>query len=304
MGQKVKAAIPAIDQSCLEALEKHFVSQELYRREDVAERQARLARAVADTVVPQIVRLHTEVLPEAPAIEHVVEALAPSAADVSALADIILGADLEVSVAYVLMMRDRGLSMDTLFIELLEPAARRLGALWDSDECDFIDVTLGVARLQKLLASFNDSHGSPALLTRRNVLLCTTPGDQHSFGASMVERFLGAAGWSVQAVFDQSADMIGHAAHREWFAVASLTAGSDKYLPALKNVITLIRKQSLNPAIGIMVGGPAFAEDPSLVRSVGADATAANAPAAVLMAQKLFDLGAAQAGDIPRLQMQ
>ena len=302
MARATKAAIPAIDQSCLEALEKHFVSQELYRRDDVPERQARVARAVADTVVPQIVRLHSEVLPQAPEIEHVVEALMPTASDISGLADIILGADLEVSVAYVLMMRDRGLSMDTLFIELLEPAARRLGELWDSDECDFIDVTLGVARLQKLLASFNDSHGSPALLSRRTVLLGTAPGDQHSFGASMVERFLGAAGWSVQTVFDQSADMMGHAARREWFAVASLTAGSDKYLPALSNVIKVIRRQSLNPAIGIMVGGPAFSEDPGLVRAVGADATATNAPAAVLMAQKLFELGAMQSGHSSRQQ--
>jgi len=43
------------------------------------------------------------------------------------LAHIVLGNDLEAAVAYVLMLRDRGLDMDTLFIELLEPAARHLG---------------------------------------------------------------------------------------------------------------------------------------------------------------------------------
>jgi len=77
--------------------------------------------------------------------------------------------------------------------------------LWDNDECDFIDVTLGVARLQKLLATFNGSHLLPGLDMRRQVLLAMTPGDQHYFGASMVERFLQAAGWSVEAAFDRSA---------------------------------------------------------------------------------------------------
>jgi methanogenic corrinoid protein MtbC1 len=296
MGRALKDAIPAIDRSCIEALEKHFVDQELYRREDVAQRHARLAEVVADAVVPQLLHLHNVVLPQAPKIEHLAEVLVPTASDISDLAHLILGADLEVAVAYVLTLRDKGLSMDTLFLELLEPAARRLGELWDSDECDFIDVTLGVARLQKLLASFNNSHKSPTLATRRTVLLATTPGDQHYFGASMVERFLGSAGWSVQSEFDRTAEQIGDAAAREWFAVAALTVGSDKYLPALKNLIALIRQQSRNPVIGIMVGGPAFAANPGLARIVGADATAINAPAAVLMAQKLFDLGTGQPG--------
>lgn len=41
-----------------------------------------------------------------------------------------------------------------------------------------------------------------------------------------------------------------------------------------------------------MVGGPPFCESPDLAARVGADATAVNAPAAVLLAQRLFDLGA------------
>ncbi|MFX4404351.1 hypothetical protein ABTA52_18530, partial [Acinetobacter baumannii] len=88
--------------------------------------------------------------------------------------------------------------METLFIELLEPTARHLGEMWDNDACDFIGVTLGVARLQKLLAAFNDTHVCDALDMRRTVLMAMTPGDQHFFGVTMVERFLEASGWKVQ----------------------------------------------------------------------------------------------------------
>jgi MerR family transcriptional regulator, light-induced transcriptional regulator len=40
-----------------------------------------------------------------------------------------------------------------------------------------------------------------------------------------------------------------------------------------------------------MVGGPVFVKRPELAVRVGADAAAVNAPAAVILAQKLFDPG-------------
>lgn len=289
MGRAARVAIPAIDRRSLERLETHFVSPDVYRRDDVAQRQVRLAEVVAARIIPQLLRLHTEVLPEALPIEHVVEALAPSHSDISALAHIVLGDDLEAAVSYVLVLRDRGLSMETLFVELLEPAARHLGHLWDNDECDFIDVTLGVARLQKLLATFNGSHVLPELGSRRQVLMAMTPGDQHYFGASMVQRFLEGAGWTVETAFDKTAEEIAHAASLQWFGVAGLTVGSERSLPKLEETIRLIRRHSRNQMIAVMVGGPLFTANPALALEMGADGTAANAPTAVLMAQKLFD---------------
>ncbi|MFM9936871.1 MAG: B12-binding domain-containing protein, partial [Novosphingobium sp.] len=226
MERSASVAKSMIDLQGLHSLETHFISPDVYRRDDVAQRQARLAQVVAGRIIPQLLRLHSDIVFDAPPIEQVVEALAPSSADISSLADIVIGTDLEAAVAYVLVLRDRGLSMETLFLELLEPTARYLGQLWDNDECDFIDVTLGVARLQKLLATFNDCHLLPGLDTRRHVLLAMTPGDQHYFGATMVERFLLAAGWNVEAAFDKTAAEIAGVAREHWFAVAGLTVGS------------------------------------------------------------------------------
>nr|WP_281384833.1 cobalamin B12-binding domain-containing protein [Novosphingobium piscinae] len=126
--------------------------------------------------------------------------------------------------------------------------------------------------------------------------MAMAPGDQHFFGASMVERFLRAAGWSVHAAFESTPAQVGRAAHTQWFAVAALTMGSDKSIAALRDMITLIRAQSQNPDIGILVGGAPFTANPALADEVGADATAINAPAAVLMAQKLFDAAASRPG--------
>jgi methanogenic corrinoid protein MtbC1 len=300
MAQTASAVpMPLIDRRTLAELETHFIAPEIYRRDDVAERQAKLARIVASEVIPRLLRLHTDVVANAPPVAAVIEALAPSTADISALADIVLGSDLEAAAAYVTVLRDRGLPMETLFVELLEPTARHLGVMWERDACDFIDVTLGVARLQKLLAIFNDTHVMPALDASRQVLMAMAPGDQHHFGVTMVRRFLSAAGWQVQTDLSGTTEKIVAAARGRWFAVVGLTAGSDRQLDQLKSTIAELREHSKNPAIGVMVGGPIFTANPAKALEVGADATAPNAPAAVLVAQKLFDRAASNLRSAP-----
>ncbi len=291
MGQLGNALpLQVVDRQTLHHFEKHFISPEISRRHDISIRQFDLARFISNEIVPRLIRLHSEAVPDAPPVESLIEALRPSSADIDALAHIVLGDDLEAAATYVTIMRDRGLSMETLYMELLEPTARHLGEMWDNDECDFIDVTIGVGRLQKLLAIFNETYTLPELGTRRRVLMATTPGNQHSLGASMIERLLSAAGWQVDAEYSGIADEIINAVRRNWFAVIGLTAGSDRQLEALKSIIVEIRKDSQNRAIGIMVGGPMFTENPAMASAMGADATAPNAPTAVLAAQKLFDL--------------
>lgn len=288
----VTVSVPTICPENLRHLERNYIAPDIYQRDDVADRQTKLARFVSSEIIPRLLMLHAEVVQDAPPAV-LVEALLPSRADIGGLAEIVLGSDLAAAVAYVAVLRDRGLSMECLFVELLEPTARFLGDMWERDQCDFIDVTLGVGRLQQLLAFYSDSHSVPALDQRRSVLMAMAPGNQHSFGVAMVARFLLAAGWQVQSELSGTEEDIAAAAHESWFAVAGLTMGSEGQIESLKSTIRRLRARSRNPAIGVMVGGPMFTADPALAREVGADATAPNAPAAVLVAQKLFNLGMA-----------
>ncbi len=277
----------SIDRSSLRMLEANFIAPEFHGRDDIGLRQAKLARIVSREIVPRLLHLHSITK-----IDDIIPATGPSGDEIDELAHIVLGDDLGASAAYVAALRDRGLAMDTLFVELLEPTARHLGEMWDNDECDFIDVTLGVARLQKLLAIFNCTHDVPALHERRQVLMAMTPGDQHYFGVTMVEKFLRAGGWAVHGEHEASSETIETAVRQRWFAVAGFTLGSDRRVNVLRDMISAVRACSANRGIGIMVGGPLFNERPELVAEVGADATAPNAPSAVLVTQKLFDKGA------------
>lgn len=267
-------------------VEARFVAPQYFERSDVAQRQVRIAGLVSGEIIPRLIMLHRQLSANAPCPDcH------PTEQEIAELAHLVLSPDPQSASAYVVALRDRGICMDTLFVELLEPAARHLGAMWERDECDFIDVTLGVARLQKLLSVFNCTHDLPALNERRSVLTLTVAGEQHGFGLAMVEKFLEAGGWRVLSEPGASQALIEARVRERRFAVAGITLSTHANLDKVQSAIRAIRRHSANPDIGVMVGGPVFNADPSLVAQVGADGTAVSAPSAVLMAQKLFDLG-------------
>jgi methanogenic corrinoid protein MtbC1 len=252
---------------------------------DAADRHRRLAAVIAQEIIPRLMLIHHEVL--APCAG---QPQGPSQHEIQELAKLVLGPDVHAATNYVLHLRQRGLPLDVLFVELLEPAARHLGKLWEEDRCDFLDVTLGVARLQKLLAVFNDTHRIPAFGDMRRVITATTAGEQHRFGLAMVEKFLRAAGWDVHSESGSVPEAAVAAVRSEWFAIAGITLSCESRLEALADMIKAIREQSCNTSIGVIVGGAVFTKRPELAMRVGADAAAVNAPTAVILAQKLFDL--------------
>ncbi|MCA3254306.1 MAG: cobalamin-dependent protein [Alphaproteobacteria bacterium] len=245
---------------------------------DADDRRARLAGLVSDEIAPRLA-----------ALAPVLPVLHPSDVDVAELATLVLGRDDLRAAAFVSGLRDAGIPVDLLFTELLEPAAQRLGALWDSDEIDFIDVTLGVGRLQALLSVFNLTHDLAASPDRRTVLMFTLPGEQHGLGIGMVERFLEAGGWSVASERELPLQPLIGRVEEQWFAVAGLTLTDPANLPRAAAAIAAMKANSRNRALGVMVGGPLFNGNEELARRIGAHGTATSAPAAVLLAQRLLD---------------
>ena len=260
-------------------LDRYFTAEHYRKLDDAADRRARIADMVAVEIVPRLAALHAAVLPS----DH------PTSENITELARLVLSADECEAAVYVAGLRDGGLSVDMLFEELLEPAARLLGELWQRDEVDFVDVTIGVARLQALLSVFNCTHAMATLGDRRSVLMLTVPGEQHSFGISMVEQFLDAGGWRVTSEREMAAERLARLVGKQWFAVAGIALSNERNLDAVAAAIKTIRARSCNSSIGIMVGGPVFAADAGLSRQLGADGTAASGPTAVVLAQKLLD---------------
>jgi MerR family transcriptional regulator, light-induced transcriptional regulator len=74
----------------------------------------------------------------------------------------------------------------------------------------------------------------------------------------------------------------------EWFGVVGISVSTEQQIGGLSDLVVAIREASLNKHVGVMVGGPVFTHSPERALEFGADGTAVNAPAAVLLAKKLL----------------
>lgn len=123
----------------------------------------------------------------------------PSARDVNELLHIVVEADTAACVEYLQSRRSRGMQLETVYLGLLAPVAHRLGLMWERDELSFIDVTVGLARLQSLVHELtSDScYGALNQDATRRIVLATARNEQHAFGLLIVAEFLRLAGWEV-----------------------------------------------------------------------------------------------------------
>lgn len=257
-----------------------------------AARHERLERTIRERVLPEMAALR-------PSARGGVAAVAGDRrgapapilpAEVEAMVRLLRGAEEGAAAGYVRTLLDGGAPLEQLYLELLAPAARRLGVMWESDECDFVEVTLGLGRVQRLLRELSQlflAH-APAGEPTGAVLLTCVPGEQHTLGLVMVGEFLLRDGWRVLVGAPWTEDDLVAMVRAEWFDVLGYSVGSAQRLPALRRDIRRLKGASRNPQLQIMVGGPLFADQPSLVAEVGAHAHAADARQAPQVARALL----------------
>ena len=187
-------------------------------------------------------------------------------------------------------LRDGGLPLARLLLDLLAPAARHLGALWEEDACDFLAVTEALGRLQALSRRLCAELESESVLANgRSVLLLPCPGETHRFGLSIVASFFREAGWDVTtAVPGPGLDPL-DLLRADWFDVVGLSLSSDVLLPTLAVTVTETRRASRNRDIRVLVGGPYFTRHGGEAGIAGADAYAADACLAPAAAEALLD---------------
>jgi methanogenic corrinoid protein MtbC1 len=178
-----------------------------------------------------------------------------------------------------------------LLSELLAPAARLLGQMWEEDACDFMTVTLGVYRLKQIMketeAERADVSGSAGLGHR--ILLLPAPGEQHSFGIDLVADAFRGDGWCVRSAPAVSRVQLLRLVEDEWFDVVGLSVSTARSLKGLPACIRAVRAASCNRRSFIMLGGQAVTCDPERARFLGADRVAADAGSALARANNYME---------------
>jgi methanogenic corrinoid protein MtbC1 len=215
--------------------------------------------------------------------------------DTAALADLLMAADPQPAITLLGAAHAADATLDRLAVEVIEPAARRLGDRFRADHCSEIDVTLGLWRLQHLLRELGA--GTPRLPSPSapRVLVATPPGEVHMLGAVLDSELLWLAGWSPQVDFPVTAAALDALVAERWIDVLDLALSPalarEHRLAKLGETITRARRASLNPQLLVVVSGRICAEPGEsayagdAAREVGADAgfgSAAHAQGTIL----------------------
>ena len=187
----------------------------------------------------------------------------------------------------------RGITAETIYLDLLDHAALQFGEMWNDDSCDFVDVTVALGRLQRILRDlshkFLADRAAPDSIGR--VLLSSIPGEHHTLGLFMVAEFFIREGWDVRLGAPLTSAELGSLLRETRFDVVGFSVASSERLSHVKRTIRQLRRDSQNRALAVMVGGPVFRERPALAAHVGADGTAPDARTAPALARRLITQG-------------
>lgn len=211
--------------------------------------------------------------------------------EIASLAPLALQVEADELLTHVEAVLARGVSVDTVMVDLLAPTARLLGEYWEEDRCDFVDVTMGLWRLHEVVHEIAARAPGDRLIAtegRHRVLFASMPGDQHSFGTVVIDELFRRNGWKTERMNEVETPDLLRRVGAEWFDMIGLTISCDCHIATLASVIGAIRNVSRNRHVCIMVGGRVFSADPDLALRVGADGTARDAKLALRVAADLI----------------
>lgn len=244
-----------------------------------------------NTYLPLARTIEQHVLPRLRAARVPADSPGLSAASsaVTELVDLALGTD-PAAVHHLVGEALGHQTYEEVCLDLLAPAARRLGEMWAEDYCTFVDVSVALLRLQEALhiePPDGPAHTAPALL-RRKLLVTAMPGDQHIFGAAMVASLFRRAGWDVALPLGATPAELFDLLGRERFDVFALSIGNTRLLAPAAQLIRHARAASRQPGLRVMVGGPAALEEPVGIAAIGADLISTDGARATWQAENLL----------------
>lgn len=246
-----------------------------------------LTRTVSEEVLPRLLLSH--VRRKRRGADH---SLRPSARHVVELTRLSVAPDGVGAVRLVRGLLARGVSLDSICLDLLTPAARRLGALWLQDRCDFALVTIGTARLASIHEAITADFDPPPPTgpAARRILLAAVPGEQHVFAVAVLAGFFRRAGWSVTTGPFASERELVAAVRRESFDLIGLSVSRAALLDRLGLLLRRVRRASRQRSVRVMLGGAALDARPEAAALLGADASAGDPLEAVEVAGRLTAL--------------
>ena len=250
-----------------------------------------LLKTVESELIPRLFVNHMMDVPaSSPLVENISTEPAPgpwSSADrVAEFARMCIGNDPKVIDQHVTDLLASGISLESIFLYLLAPSAIYLGDQWTSDNLGFVEVHLGLCRLHQLICECESiGYRSENLrLPGESILLTCAPGENHTFGITMVADFFRRYGWQVSNLCGLDNDFLIARLESTYYSAVGFSLHNEYNYDALVDIIEKIKAKASNKKLLVMVGGNFFIQNPDKVQAIGADIFAIDGRDAVLKA--------------------
>lgn len=257
-----------------------------HARKSVSESPLALAGLIESQIIPRLLVAcrNQSIRPDDIARDRI------SASQAEGFAAVVLRLEAHALMGQVDGFIARGASVEAILVDLLAPAARQLGLWWEEDSCDFVDVTMGLWRLQQIVyeLSARSPGKAPIFGQSRKAVFSVFPGSDHSFGTVIVEECFRREGWQTSLLTSATDQQLINMVAEQHYDVIGLTITRDDEMANAPSLIGRIRSRSRNPMLGVIVGGRIFTQSPELAMQIGADATATDAEQAVIRAEILL----------------
>lgn len=242
---------------------------------------------VEGEIIPRLMMAHQNFV--SPDVEpHHIQSIADEAVEQFAKLSIV--GEVDDLEDHIVKMTREGIVIETVYLQLMAPAARKLGEYWEQDVCSFTDVTIGLGRLQTLLYRLSARQkglSEPDALDTKG-LFVTPHGAQHSFGIRMVEDLFRRAGWKTLCEPNILSQDLVALLQSEHFDLIGIGISIEGQLELVQEMISNVRNSSRNRGIKIMIGGNLIILKPELAAILGADLSAIDAREAVTIAQNII----------------
>ena len=205
----------------------------------------------------------------------------PDEQQIKRLGAAILSNDPHAGDRIIMAARQEGASPEVIYLGYVAGAARRLGKLWEEDRVTFAEVTLGSARLYRIIRGLRHVLDAAALGEGegRHVLFALVPGDDHTLGIEMATDLFRRDGWDVEMSVGEDSEQIIARTEGVRFKSVVLVGHSESTLPKLISLVLSMR--ITQPMAHVVVAGNIVSIRDDVGELVGADDVIADIDTAI-----------------------
>lgn len=193
------------------------------------------------------------------------------------------------AVALVLDAVRHGTDLATVLTDVLEPAQKELGRLWQEGEISVTQEHLCTSVTQQVMSELY-----PYLFTgvprRHRLVAVQAPGSLHEVGLHMVVDLLEHEGWDTTYLGEGATPgRVVESLSAQHADVLAISASMPGQVRAVAALVAAVRSDPRTARVKVVVGGRPFLVDPALVEEVGADGSAADARETVALCARMVE---------------